>query len=203
MCLARILEEGIKPYNPKFKEGLQRANSSYNQKRSHFTIQYPHPRFDKEAPVAILVSPQLADRHDASFPVTTSVRKRVDVCIGRKEIEKLFGQEVQLPTGFEILVRHPESPSNMTTSQTAEVRFSTVVSLDNFITIVFPTSSAVLEYENNYGRLPSTSLSSIDERFFAFSPILCSRDYHEWFRNFGDKRRIVLADWYKRLSGSV
>jgi hypothetical protein len=199
--LASILEEGIKPYNPKFKEGFQPANSTYNQKRSHFTIQYPHPYIKKEAPVAILVSPQLADRHDASFMVTTSARKSVTVCIGRKEIEELFAEKVALPSRFERLVRHVESPSNMPTSQMAEVRFSDVVSPDNLIKLVFPTSSAVLEYENRYGRLSSKVLRDTDEKFFAFSPMLCRGDYYEWFRKFDDKRRIEVAAWYRRSFG--
>jgi hypothetical protein len=199
--LTRILEEGIKPYNPIFKEGFQPANSTYNQKRAHFTIQYPHPHIKKEAPVAILVSPQLADRQDASFTVTTSARKKVTVCIGRKEIEELFADNVPLPSGFERLVRHPESPNDMPTSQMAEVRFSNVVSPADFIRIVFPTLSAVLTYESSYGRLPQNSFWDVDEKFFAFSSVLCSRDYYEWFRKFDDVRRIEVAGWYRRISG--
>lgn len=199
-ALAKILEEGIKPYNPIFKEGFQRANSTYNQKRVHFTIQYPHPFIKKEAPVAILVSPELADREDASFTVTTSARQGVQVCIGRKEIEALFAETVQLPSRFERLMRHAECPNNMPTSQMAEVRFSSVVAPDNFFLIAFPTLSAVLKYENSYGRLPSTSLWDVDERMFAFSPILCRNDYYEWFRKFDDKKRVVLLDWDRKLA---
>lgn len=200
-CLASILEEGIKPYNPIFKEGFQRPNSSYNQKRVHCTIEYPHPRMKKESPVAILLSPQIADRHDASFPVTTSARYGVSVCIGQKEIDMLFAERVRLTDGVEMLARHPESPDNMTTSQKAEARFSEIVLPDNFIKLVFPSSSAVLEYENRYGRLPSAFLRELDERFFAFSPILCGRDYHKWFRKFDDKKRIVMPDWHRRIFG--
>lgn len=197
--LARILEEGIKPYNPIFKEGVQHANSTYNQKRAHFTIQYPHPYIEEKAPVAILISPRLADREDASFTVSTSARKGVTVCIGRKEIESLFAEALALPSKFERLVRHPESPSNMPTSQMAEVRFREVVSSNDFITIIFPSLRSFLEYEENYGRLPSSTTRDVDERLFAFSPIFCSRNYYEWFRKFDDRRRIVLADWYKRF----
>jgi hypothetical protein len=192
--LAKILEEGIKPYNPKFKEGFQPANSTYNQKRVHFTIQYPHPFIKKEAPVAILVSPELADREDASFTVTTSARKGVQVCIGRIEIEALFAEKVQLPSRFERLMRHAESPNDMPTSRMAEARFSSVVSPNHFITIVFPNLSAVLEYENRYGCLPSNRDWDVDERLFAFSQTLCKRNYYEWFRKFDDKRRVVLVD---------
>ncbi|HJP90327.1 MAG TPA: hypothetical protein VJ875_00120 [Pyrinomonadaceae bacterium] len=200
--LGRILEEGIKPYNPIFKEGVQPANSTYNQKRAHFTIQYPHPRINKESPVAILISPQLADREDASFTVTTSARKGVTVCIGKREIEQLFAEHIALPSRIHRLVRHPESPMDMPTSQMAEVRFSNVVSPTDFIKIVFPTLSAVLDYENKYGRLPSNSFWDVDERFFAYSPTLCGNDYYEWFRKFDDKKRIVLVDWYRRIYGS-
>jgi hypothetical protein len=125
----------------------------------------------------------------------------VTVCIGKKEIEDLFAEKVALPSRFERLVRHPESPSNMPTSQMAEVRFSNVVSPTDFINIVFPALSAVLKYESSYGRLPSNTFWDVDERFFAFSPILCSRDYYEWFRKFDDKRRIEVADWYRRIFG--
>jgi len=199
--LARILEEGIKPDNPIFKGGFQPANPTYNQKRAHFTIQYPHPYINQQEPVAILISPQLADRDDASFTVTTSARKRVTVCIGSEEIESLFAKEVPLPSGFEVLVRHKESPSNMPTSQMAEVRFSKTVLPNDFSTIVFPTLSTVLEYENKYGRLSSNILWDVDERLFAFSGNLCSGDYYEWFRKFEDKERIVLVDRYRRLVG--
>ena len=81
----------------------------------------------------------------------------------------------------------------------AEVRFSNVVSPADFIKIVFPTLSAVLTYESSYGPLPSNSFWDVDEKFFAFSPILCSRDYFEWFRKFDDERRIEVADWYRRI----
>ena len=199
--LASILEEGIKPYNPIFKEGFQRANSSYNQKRVHCTIQYPHPRMEKESPVAILLPPQIADRDDASFTVTTSALYGVNICIGRKEIGELFAERVRLTSGFEMLARHPESPDNMTTSQKAEARFSEIVLPDNFMSIVFPSSSALLEYENRYGGLPSTFLWEVDERFFAFSPILCGRDYHKWFHRFYDKKRLVLPGWHRSIFG--
>jgi len=189
--LASILEEGIKPYNPIFKEGFQRANSSYNQKRVHCTIEYPHPYIETENPVAILLSPQIADRHDASFTVTTSALYGVSVCIGAKEIEKLFAERVRLTSGVKMLTRHAESPANMTTSQKAEARFSEIVLPDNFVKLVFPSLGAVIEYENSRGHLPSTILPEVDERLFAFSPILCGRAYHKWFRQFEDNRRIV------------
>lgn len=197
--LVSILSEGLRPgvpgkdelrlddYNGALCFSLVWPNLSMFNKRCH---DFPEEVNDH---VVIEVGPRMVERDDAAFSTTNAAAKVARIGQGRDALERLFAQSVAVPGGRVDRDKPIPVPSQLPTSQQAEVLFTAPIALQDIVAVHFPMASSRQRFQAHC-RQPGAELR-ISPALFAFWKDLCPDDRHRSFVwQFKDSDRLQVAE---------
>jgi hypothetical protein len=207
--LPSILKEGLQPgregYDPLRLDNLHRPLC--------FSIQLPNISMfyrrcrqmssrevagDVGDHVAILVSPNLAERPDSYFSTTNAASRHSQQGRGRSALEKLFDERVRVKGGY--VSRAPCNglatfPSWMTTSQQAEILFKHPIAVSEISQVCFPNDAAIQRFQHIWresGRDSASVELIVNQKLFPFEDSICTyQNYRQRAWAYIDSRRLI------------